>query len=190
MSFKRGRTLRLLSTGLYRGRPGRGYRGVRFRLSMESFTFFRLSVAFFPGFRLSATFRCLLGVFRISAAFQNRFPVSAVFKNSFPFFAGIFKFSGFLWLKKVIFRFPAHFFFSFPQIFFSFFLFSATFLGPFWLSAINIRPLHRQWSRTTQVVVHVLLNIDDDGQLNRGMSILQSANLESSHSETYFLWAL
>ncbi len=95
-----------------------GYRGL-FPAFHGKFYVFPAFRSFFSSvFWFSATFHYLLGDFRFSTAFQNCFPVSAVLKDSFSFSADILKFSGFPWLKNVIFQFPPHFLFpGFRRIF-------------------------------------------------------------------------
>ncbi len=103
-------TYNIISVALMRG----GVIGGPFQAFRGKFCAFPAFRTFFPFFSGFPPFFIVFRVFfRFSAAFQNSFPVSAVFKNSFPFSANIFKFFGFLWLKNVISRSPAHFFFLF-----------------------------------------------------------------------------
>ncbi len=110
-----------------------------FRKKYLPFPAFR---GFFSGFPVTATFPCLFGLFRLSAASKSIFPVFTNFKLCFPVSAIFSNFSGFLWLKNVIFRFPTQMFFLVFRRTFLVFTVFCDFLRPFRLSAKSITAPH------------------------------------------------
>ncbi len=84
-----------------------GVIGGFFPVFRKKYLLFQAFSGFFSHFPVSATFRCLFGLFRLSAASKRTFLVSVNFKLCFLVSTIFSNFSGFPWLKNVIFRFPA-----------------------------------------------------------------------------------